>query len=106
MIRTIPFILPSTLGGYTTMARLTNTYQQYKADTKLFASWLATTAKANGWYEPGPSQADSCVPPEPPHNTEVDSQVGAGENQRAAERRRRRRRATLPMQKAQLQKVA
>jgi len=31
-----------------TMAQLTNTCQQYKADTKLFVSWLATAAKANG----------------------------------------------------------
>ncbi|KAK1750895.1 hypothetical protein QBC47DRAFT_392834 [Echria macrotheca] len=40
------------------MAQLTNTYQQYKADTRIFASWLATTAKANGWSkhaDPSPS---------------------------------------------------
>ncbi|KAK3374715.1 hypothetical protein B0H63DRAFT_480788 [Podospora didyma] len=33
-------------------ARLTNTYQQYKTDTRVFVSWLATAAKANGWSDP------------------------------------------------------
>ncbi|KXX79406.1 hypothetical protein MMYC01_201673 [Madurella mycetomatis] len=67
------------------MARLTNTYKQYKADTRLFASWLATTAKANGWSEPGPS--DSCVPPP---NTQSDP-LGDGENQSSRRKKKKKK---------------
>jgi len=70
------------------MARLTNTYQQYKADTKLFASWLATTAKANGWSEPGPS--------DPSPNTQLDPpSLGDGENQAQGSRRKKKKKGNV-----------
>ncbi|KAK0710687.1 hypothetical protein B0H67DRAFT_610963 [Lasiosphaeris hirsuta] len=76
------------------MSRPTSTYQQYKADTRLFVSWLATTAKANGWSQPSDSAvASSPAAPSPAAPSSAAAQLGADRARDSKKSRRRKKRA-------------
>lgn len=70
------------------MAQLTNTYRQYKADTRLFASWFASTAKANGWSQNSERSFDTQATP---RQEPAPATTGSNCNEKKANSRRKKK---------------